>query len=140
MIAATPIRERLLEIEANARLLEDLRGTPVEAFVRNPRAYKLAERCFHVAIECMIDIADHLIAERGWPRPESARDALLTLGAQGVLPVSFAEQIAPMAGLRNLLVHGYMAIDRRQLHTHLSRVKDFSEFIQNIDAYLTASA
>lgn len=139
MIAATPIRERLLEIEANARLLAELRTTPVEAFLREPKIYKLAERCFQVAIECMIDTADHLIAERGWPRPESGRDALHSLGAQGVLPQSFAERIAPMAGLRNLLVHGYLAIDRRTLHTHLSRVEDFREFIRHIEAYLAAS-
>ena len=139
MIAATPIRERLLEIEANARLLAELRTTPVEAFVREPRIYKLAERCFQVAIECMIDTADHLIAQHGWPRPESGRDALLTLGAQGVLPVSFAERIAPMAGLRNLLVHGYLALDRRQLHSHLTRVEDYSEFIRHIQSPLAAS-
>ncbi len=139
MIAATPIRERLLEIEANARLLAELRATPAEAFVREPKVYKLAERCFQVAIECMIDVADHLIAERGWPRPESGHEALRTLGAQGVLPPSFAERIAPMAGLRNLLVHGYMAIDRRKLHSHLSRVEDFREFIRHIEAFLTAS-
>ncbi len=139
MIAATPIRERLLEIEANARLLAELRSTPAEVFVSEPKVYKLAERCFHVAIECMIDIADHLIAEHGWPRPESGREALHTLGTQGVLPLSFAEQIAPMAGLRNLLVHGYLALDRRQLHSHLSRLDDFREFIRHIDAYLARS-
>jgi uncharacterized protein YutE (UPF0331/DUF86 family) len=138
MIAAAPIRERLLEIDANARLLAELRATPVEAFVREPKIHKLAERCFQVAIECMIDVADHLIAEHGWPRPESARDALLTLGTQGVLPVRFAERIAPMAGLRNLLVHGYLVLDRRQLHGHLSRVEDFSEFIRHIERYLAA--
>jgi uncharacterized protein YutE (UPF0331/DUF86 family) len=128
--------ERIVD---NARLLLELRGTPVEPFVRDPKVYKLAERCFQVAIECMIDIADHLIAEHGWPRPESGRDALLTLGAQGVLPPSFAERIAPMAGLRNLLVHGYLALDRRQLHSHLSRVEDFSEFIRHIQSHLAAS-
>lgn len=140
MIAATPIRERLLEIDANVRLLTELRSTPVEAFVRDPKLYKLAERCFHVAIECMIDIADHLIAERGWPRPEGGRDALRTLGDQGVLSPTFAERIAPMAGLRNLLVHGYMAIDRRQLHGHLSRLDDFRAFIRHIEAFLATSS
>jgi uncharacterized protein YutE (UPF0331/DUF86 family) len=88
----------------------------------------------------MIDVADHLIAERGWPRPETGRDALITLGGQGVVPVPFAERIAPMAGLRNLLVHGYLTIDRRELYRHLSRVEDFSEFIRYIHAYLSTSA
>ena len=45
-----------------------------------------------------------------------------------------------MAGLRNLLVHGYLVLDRRQLHGHLSRVEDFSEFIRHIERYLAASA
>ena len=139
MIAATPIRERLLEIEVNARLLAELQATPVEAFVHEPKVYKLAERCFQIAIERMIDIADHLIAERGWPRPESGRDALHTLGTHGVLSARFAARIEPMAGLRNLLVHGYLSIDRRKLHGRLSRVEDFREFIRHIEAFLTAS-
>lgn len=45
----------------------------------------------------------------------------------------------PIRELRNLLVHGYLARDRRQLHSHLSQVDDFREFIQHIDAYLAGS-
>jgi uncharacterized protein YutE (UPF0331/DUF86 family) len=140
MIAAGRIKERLLEIETNVRLLAELQGTPVDVFVGDPKIYKLAERCFQLAIECMIDVADHLIVERGWPRPETGREALLTLGREGVLPPEYARRLVPLASLRKLILQGYPSLDRRVLHSHLSRLDDFTEFIRRIDAYLTASA
>jgi len=140
MIAAGPVKERLLEIEANVRLLAELQSTPVEVFVGDPKTYKLAERCFQVAIECMIEVADHLIAERGWLRPETGREALLTLGRQEVLPHDFARRLAPLASLRKLILQGYPSLDRRVLHSHLSRLEDFTEFIRHIDAYLATSS
>ena len=140
MIAAVPIKERLLEIEANVRLLAELQSTPVEVFVGDPKTYKLAERCFQVAIECMIEVADHLIAERGWLRPETGREALLTLGREGVLPQEYTRRLVPMASLRKLILQGYPSLDRRVLHSHLSRLEDFTEFIGHIDAYLATSA
>jgi uncharacterized protein YutE (UPF0331/DUF86 family) len=139
MIAAGPIKERLLEIETNVRLLAELQSTPVEVFVGDPKTYKLAERCFQVSIECMVEVADHLIAERGWLRPETGREALLTLGKQEVLPHDFARRLAPLASLRKLILQGYPSIDRRVLHGHLSRLEDFTEFIRYIDAYLATS-
>ena len=139
MIAAGPIKERLLEIEANVRLLAELQSTPVEVFVGDPKTHKLAERCFQVAIECMIEVADHLIAEQGWLRPETGREALLTLGRREALPHDFARRLAPLASLRKLILQGYPSIDRRVLHGHLSRLEDFHEFIGHIHAYLATS-
>lgn len=48
-----------------------------------------------------------------------------------VLPSSFSESIADMAGFRNRLIHEYQDIDPRKVHEFLqNRLGDFEEFIR----------
>jgi len=73
------------------------------------------ERWMQVAIEACIDLATHEVAVRGWTPPEYSRDAFLTLGGNGLIPLPLAKRLAMAAGLRNLLVHDYIAVDVTQL-------------------------
>ena len=38
-------------------LLEELRQVERDEFLANPRHYLLAERCFQLAIQCVMDVA-----------------------------------------------------------------------------------
>jgi uncharacterized protein YutE (UPF0331/DUF86 family) len=53
----------------------------------------LAERCFQVAIECVIDIANYLIAQNNWKRPVFHADALFVLSQHRIFPKKFAKEI-----------------------------------------------
>jgi uncharacterized protein YutE (UPF0331/DUF86 family) len=68
-----------------------------------------------VAIEACIDIAYHLIADRGWTPPDSAREAFAALMRHGLLDADLASRLGRAAGLRNLLVHDYVSVDPEQL-------------------------
>ena len=56
-MSKTVIEELLEEMERNVRLLEELRTESLSDFVSNPRNYLMAERCFQLAIQCLIDVA-----------------------------------------------------------------------------------
>ena len=73
------------------------------------------ERWLQVAIEACIDLAYHVISERGWPPPESARAAFAMMAQHAVIPPDLAERMARAAGLRNVLVHDYVSVDLRIL-------------------------
>ena len=92
-------------------LLEELRQVERDEFLANPRHYLLAERCFQLAIQCVMDVAYTLASFHQWQRPTDGRDALRLLGRQGVVPPAFADRIAPMANFRNILVHDYLGLD-----------------------------
>jgi uncharacterized protein YutE (UPF0331/DUF86 family) len=73
------------------------------------------ERWLQVAVEACIDLAYHVVAQRGWTPPESARAAFLMLAGHGIIAPELAERLGHAAGLRNVLVHDYVSVDLRVL-------------------------
>ena len=135
-MSKTVIEELLEEMERNVRLLEELKAESLPDFVSNPRNYLMAERCFQLAIQCLIDIAYYLAAQNRWTKPESASDAVKALGEHQVLDSGFADKIVGMANFRNILVHAYLQIDRARVYKMLNELDDFRTFTRQIITYL----
>lgn len=131
------IKERLKEIDENLKILSDLSKMPLPAFVSDIKAIKIAERCLEISIQCILDICHHIIAENNWPRPRDNQEAIQIIGQKGVIPLSFAKKISPMAGLRNILVHEYTKIDPAIIHKNLKHLRDFRQFQRHIFSYLS---
>ena len=137
-------RER---VDAHLRSLEDT--VAVLRTVQGWQARDLADEAtrlwtvahgMQIAIQNVVDIAAHLSAALATGEvPESYHDAILALGRLGLLDPSFAERIAPMAGLRNILVHGYLRLDVDRLVTALRSLDDFGAFASAVEAFLAAN-
>lgn len=82
-----------------------------ERFVAEPDVHHLAERYLHLGLEAALDIAHHIIADRGYAVPVSYRDGFAILARHGVLPLSLCARLSWWVGLRELLVHGYLEPD-----------------------------
>ncbi len=82
-----------------------------DAFVADPSKHHLAERYLHLAIECVLDVANHIIADRHYEAPDTYRAAFEILARHGDLDADLARRLQSWAGFRNVLVHGYIAID-----------------------------
>jgi len=130
------IKDRLSEIQENVRILKKLRKRKKVEFCSTPELYKLAERCFQLAIECVIDIANYLIAQNSWPRPLYHAEGLLILAQHRIFPVKFARKIAGMVDFRNILVHRYLQINHEIVYKNLSELDDFQEFEMHLLKYL----
>jgi len=89
------------------------------------------------AIQCVIDIANHLLTGGDLEQPADSRSAILGLGRHGILPPDFAQELSGMSGLRNVIVHRYITVDDELIYQFLQRcVTDFETFSQHIVAYL----
>ncbi len=130
------IYELLEEIKRNLDVLTRLRKLSEDEFTNDPEKYLLAERCFQLAIQCVLDISGYIAAQKGWQRPENSSQAVELMGRQGVLTKSFVERIAGMANFRNILVHAYLGIDRKVVYRYLDRLEDFREFSRQILDFL----
>ena len=86
---------------------------------------------FHLflLIQDAVDLAAHLVAERGLAVPASQRESFEALARAGVLTAKSAEAMARMASLRNRIAHSYGEIDAlrmvRELPEGLSVVHQF---------------
>lgn len=70
----------------------------------------------YLVIQEAIDICSHVIADQGWGPVASLRDHFTLLGDKGVLPADLASRLATGVKVRNLVGHGYAAIDPEKMH------------------------
>jgi len=92
------------------------------------------------AIQYVIDIANHLLVGGDLEQPADSRSAILGLGRNDILPQDFAQKIAGMSGLRNVIVHRYMTVNHALIYQFLqTSVGDFETFSKHIVAYLQAN-
>ena len=131
------IATRLGRLREYVAILKSLRKYPRDRFVNDPVIRGSAERYLHLAIECCLDLGNHVIADRGLRKPQDYKEIFLIHGEAKILPSAFAKKIAPMGGFRNILVHDYLRVDpivvRKFLQTHLT---DFERFAKAFAKYL----
>lgn len=124
-------------LEKALQILQQSSNVNFEELIANHVLLSAVERNFHVAIECILDIGNHIIAERGFETPEDNEDILRILGDESVIPSTFAEEIKGISGFRNILVHEYTNIDYELLYDYLrNRLDDFRKFAAYISSYL----
>jgi uncharacterized protein YutE (UPF0331/DUF86 family) len=130
------VRRHLLAIDASLRNLERHRGKPVENLHSDLDERWTVERGLQLCAQNALDIATHLAASAGRDAPDYAT-AIDQLGALGALPSDFARRFRAVAGFRNVLVLGYLALDVERMHRLLNeQLEDFRVFAAHIERYL----
>jgi hypothetical protein len=74
---------RLGRLEVVLRSLRGLAGVERERFLHDLALQAQAERWLYVAAECSLDLAHHLIADRGWKTPATYREAFMVRRPKG---------------------------------------------------------
>jgi uncharacterized protein YutE (UPF0331/DUF86 family) len=135
------INTRLRRLEKALQVLQQSSKLTYEELISNDVLLSAIERNLQLAIECVLDIGNHIIAEKGFESPDDNEDIIRILGNEGVIPSDFADSIKGIAGFRNILVHEYTGIDYGLLHNYLvNRLDDFRQFARYISAYLEKEA
>jgi uncharacterized protein YutE (UPF0331/DUF86 family) len=134
------VRRHLLALDAAVSNLRRHAGHPLEQLTADTDEAWAVERGLLLCAQNLLDVATHLAAAAGRDAPDYA-SAIDQLGALGVLPAPFAARLRGIAGFRNLLVHGYLAVDLVRVHQLLNqRLDDFEAFAKHVEAYLAAAA
>jgi uncharacterized protein YutE (UPF0331/DUF86 family) len=134
------IESRLRELENCLRKLEKIAELNLEAYLENELTQDAAERNLQIAIQCVLDIGTHIIAEEGFRTPSSSEEVIRILGEEGIIPVEFALNLQGMAGLRDLLVHEYLEINNERIYSLITRRReDFIRFAEYIHQYLESA-
>ncbi len=88
------------------------------------------------SIQIIIDISCHLVSRFNLGSPKNYRECIELLLKNGYVSAEIAKKIHLMIGLRNILVHQYMAIEDKRLYDMLDRVDDMSEFASVVAPHL----
>ncbi len=128
MVNKEVIRKRLNKLDEYVAVLGDLQKYTREEFLENPERYGSAERFLQLAVEALIDLGNHVIADLGLGEVDSYADIPTLLAQKQHLNESSAEKWIQMIGFRNILVHEYLDIDRGIVYDVLhQRLGDFGE-------------
>ncbi|HOX45690.1 MAG TPA: DUF86 domain-containing protein [Myxococcota bacterium] len=106
---------RLSRLELLLSHLRRLAAGDRAAYLMDAGLQAQAERWLHLASECCLDLANHLISDRGWRTPATYRETFDVLLEQDVLDEALAAKMQAWAGLRNVLAHLYLTIDHQIL-------------------------
>ncbi len=81
------------------------------------------------AVQASIDMANIIIAMKGWRLPASYKDSFKELLKQKVIDQATFEQMSKMVGFRNIAVHEYQELNRAILASILkNNLKDLEHF------------
>jgi len=93
------------------------------------RERRFVEHTLQIAIQAAIDVASHIVSDEKLGEPATNSQLFETLAHAGWLPTPQSDRLRKMAGFRNLLVHGYAAVDpeivRDVVENHLGDLLDF---------------
>lgn len=90
-----------------------------------------------MAVQSCLDMAGHLVAELGLPRPEENAELFSALAAAGHVDSVLAAKMRAMTRFRNLVVHMYWTVDFDRVFDILQRdLPDFSRFEKTMVAVL----
>lgn len=135
------IEARLRRLGDSVAELKALRPATLEQYLGNRRLQRNCERELQIAIQCVLDIGSHIIAEETLESPEDLKDIFATLGSSSILPQAFAKRLEPIAGFRNILVHDYLRIDHPKVYAALTQgLGDLEEFARHIQEWLDRKA
>lgn len=107
------ILRKIKLIQEDLARLESLKDLTLEALGRDAISYAAMERLLERIVTRAIDINRHVLAELGSGREQvkTYEDTFMALSDLGIYPADFGKEIAPSAGLRNVLVHEYDQVD-----------------------------
>ena len=129
MVDKPKLDQMLGNLKRYVASLQTLRAVPREQFLASPDKIGNAKYHFVIAIECCIDVANHIIASQRFRMPRDNADSFVVLAEEGVLPAESKSAFRAMARFRNRLVHLYWEIDDDRIWTYLGEsLADFERF------------
>ena len=138
MVDRYVVQARIAKIREYVALLRKIFGQANEAkFIKDPLIYGNAERYLQLAIQCILDIGNHTVADLKLRLPADNADLFEVLANNKIISLALANRLTAMAGFRNILVHEYLEIDRRKVYAVLKRdLGDFEKFIRAVSKLL----
>jgi len=122
------ISKKLAFIETCIRELREL--ADLERLNSDIREQRFVHHTLQLALQAALDASSHIASARRLGEPETNRELFALLVREGLITAELAPNLQAMAGLRNILVHGYQQIDnaivRDVVENHLDDLVRFA--------------
>lgn len=98
---------------------------------------RTVERLIQLIVDVAVDINTHTLVDEGRNPPKDAYNSFIDAADLGMMPKSFARQIAPSTGERNIIIHEYEQIDDAVVYQSIKDTLSlFDQYIDYIKVFL----
>lgn len=128
---------KLQRLKEEAKYLVDNKSKFLHTLKTSVETKKVVERSVYLCAEIVLDIADLLIINKGYPKPSSYSDSIYKLGDYNLIQKEFAYRFVYIAGIRNFLAQDYQKDTIPELEKFLKHgLKDIKRFIKTVEGLL----
>jgi uncharacterized protein YutE (UPF0331/DUF86 family) len=132
MVDETLILRKLSELDEYLQQAKEYDAITVAQYTGDWKIQRIIERTLQMMIETCVDIAGHIISEKGFRIPKSYSDAFLVLKENNILSDELYSSAKKMAKFRNVVVHHYDKVDADIVVSILR--KNLDDFLSYRDA------
>ena len=137
MVDETLILRKLSELDQYFKQIKEYEGITVAEYSDDWKIQRIIERTLQMMIETCVDIAGHIIADKGYRTPTSYSDSFRVLQEEKVLSDKLFSALDKMAKFRNIVVHHYDKVDAEIVVGILKKdLKDFTGYRDAIVNFL----
>ncbi len=134
MVSIEVIKKRLNQLTSSLNKMERFKEISLDEFLKDDIVQDVVEYNLFIAINMMVDIATYIVVDNNMRSPETLGGAFDILNKEKYLTDKEAKIYRNMVGLRNILSHEYVNIDKNIIHNILkSNLIDIKKFIIFVD-------
>jgi uncharacterized protein YutE (UPF0331/DUF86 family) len=126
------VARKLAQIETYVAELRRL--ARLDEIARDVRERRFVEHTLQMAIQAALDVASHIVSDERLGEPRTNQELFDLLASAGWIAVEQAVILRRAVGFRNVVVHGYAAVDpeivRDVAENHLPDLLDFVSAIR----------
>lgn len=135
MVDVEVIKQRLNQLSTSINKIERFKEISLEEFLKDDIIQDVVEYNLFIAINMMIDIATHIVVDNNMGSPETLGEAFNILNKDKYLNDDETKIYKNMVGLRNILSHEYINIDKKIIYNilkiNLIDIKKFVIFVND---------
>lgn len=111
MVDDTLILRKLSELDEYYKQISEYKKITVAQYSADWKVQRIIERTLQMMIETCVDVAGHIISDKGYRIPKSYSDTFLVLKENDILSDKLFSSVEKMAKFRNIVVHHYDKVD-----------------------------
>ena len=137
MVDKTLILRKLSELDEYFKQIKEFEEITVLQYSDDWKIQRIIERTLQMMIETCVDIASHIIADKGYRVPKSYSDAFKVLLDEKIVTSRLFDVLQKMAKFRNIVVHHYDKVDAEIVVGILKKdLRDFTSYKDAIISFL----
>jgi uncharacterized protein YutE (UPF0331/DUF86 family)/predicted nucleotidyltransferase len=141
LVDREPFRRHLYESAALREFfdfeIKEFSGMTVDGYRGDWKAQRIIERTLQMMIETCVDIANHIVSDKGMRAPSSYADTFKVLFENKIIGGELHAIMEKMAKFRNVVAHQYEQVDAEIVVIILTKhLGDFERYKDAVLAYL----